>query len=142
MSTTIRQTYNFAPSFCFFVPKYAADMLSRDYWNDTFDLSDIDVHNCIEHDASLTRQCDFPFVAVVFSILMSLFVGEDSIKQRDQGKPSVPLVNELLACGTGPNGDLTAADLARISGKRRSESKRSNGQFSITTFQKFFGSSK
>lgn len=56
MSTTVRQTYNFAPSFCFFVPKFAADMLCRDYWDDKFDLSDLDVHNCIEHDGSLTRK--------------------------------------------------------------------------------------
>lgn len=55
MTSTIRSTYNFAPSFCFFVPNYAAEMLGRDYWNDKFDLSDLDVHNCIEHDASLTR---------------------------------------------------------------------------------------
>ncbi|EKM57111.1 uncharacterized protein PHACADRAFT_254678 [Phanerochaete carnosa HHB-10118-sp] len=121
LSATIRQTYNFAPSFCLFVPNYAANMLCRNYWTDTFDLSDLDVHNCIEHDGSLTR--------------------EDSVDQPDQGKPVRHLVEELLASGTGPNGDLTPADLSRISGKRRMESKRRNGQFSLTTFHKFFGSS-
>ena len=62
--------------------------------------------------------------------------------QPDQGKPSIPLVMELLACGTGPGGDLTPADLARISGKRRVESKAKNGQFSLSLFHKLFGSSK
>ena len=56
MSTAIRNTYNFAPSFCYFVPKYMADLLTRDYNKDTIDLSDIDVHNGIEHDASLFRK--------------------------------------------------------------------------------------
>ena len=68
--------------------------------------------------------------------------GEDSIVEHDQGKPSVRLIEELLASGTGPGGDLTAADLSRISGKRRAESKRANGQYSLTNFQRFFGSSK
>ena len=51
----MRQTYNFAPTFCFFVPNYAASMLNRSYWTDSFDLADLDVHNCIEHDASVVR---------------------------------------------------------------------------------------
>ena len=75
-------------------------------------------------------------------MLTSLLPGEDSIIQRDQGKPVPRLVEELLASATGPNGDLTPADLSRISGKRRAESKKANGQFSLTTFHKFFGSSK
>ncbi|KAI0701842.1 chloroperoxidase-like protein [Cytidiella melzeri] len=121
LNTTIRTTYNFSPSFCFFVPNYAAQMLSRSYWTDKFDLSDLDVHNGIEHDASLTR--------------------EDVRVQPDQGKPCVRLVEELLESGTGPDGDLTHADLARISGKRRAESKAANGQFSLSLFHKLFGSS-
>lgn len=60
----------------------------------------------------------------------------------DQGKPAPKLVEELLACGTGPNGDLTPADLSRISGKRRSESKKNNPRYSLSTFHKIFGSSK
>lgn len=51
----IRSTYNFAPSFCFFVPNFAANMLKRNYNKDSFDLADLDLHNGIEHDASLTR---------------------------------------------------------------------------------------
>ncbi|GJE93470.1 chloroperoxidase-like protein [Phanerochaete sordida] len=121
LNAKIRETYNFAPSFCFFVPNYAANMLCRDYWNDTFDLSDLDAHNCIEHDASLTR--------------------EDCVDAKDQAKPSERLIEELLASGTGPHGDLTHADLSRMSGKRRTESKLKNGQFSLTTFHKIFGSS-
>jgi len=121
MNAAIRSTYNFGPSFCFFVPHFAAQMLNRRYWSDTCDLSDISVHNCIEHDASLTR--------------------EDTFHSPDQSKPNVALIEELLACGTGPGGNLTPADLARFSGKRRTEARRKNGQFSLSTFQKIFGSS-
>lgn len=56
LNTTIRSTYNFAPTFCYFVPNHIAGVLDRNYWSDSFDLSDIDVHNGIEHDASLTRE--------------------------------------------------------------------------------------
>lgn len=59
VTETIR-AYNFAPSFCYFAANNIAGILDRDYNTDTFDLSDIDVHNGIEHDASLTRKlsCD------------------------------------------------------------------------------------
>ncbi|KZT08139.1 chloroperoxidase-like protein [Laetiporus sulphureus 93-53] len=121
LNTAIHTTYNFSPTFCFFVPNYAAGMLNKNYWTDTFDLEDIDVHNCIEHDASLTR--------------------EDSYLVADQTKPSKQLVEALLASATGPGGALTAADLSRYSGKRRMDARRTNGQFSMSTFHKFFGSS-
>ena len=53
---SIRSTYNFAPSFCLYVPRYIATVLNRSYNTGRFDLSDIDVHNGIEHDASLVRK--------------------------------------------------------------------------------------
>ena len=57
MGATVRTTYNFAPSFCFFVPNFAANYLNKSYGKDTFDLADLDLHNKgIEHDASLTRK--------------------------------------------------------------------------------------
>jgi hypothetical protein len=34
-----------------------AKILNRSYMTGRFDLSDIDVHNGIEHDASLVRKC-------------------------------------------------------------------------------------
>ena len=55
----VQETYNFSPTFCFFVPNYIATALRRNYWKDSLDLADIDVHNAIEHDASLTRK-SFP----------------------------------------------------------------------------------
>ena len=55
LSGTIRSTYNFSPSFCLFVPRYIAHVLDRSYSTGRFDLADIDVHNSIEHDASLVR---------------------------------------------------------------------------------------
>jgi hypothetical protein len=51
----IRTTYNFAPTFCLFVPNYAAQYLKKSYSKDTFNLQDLDLHNAIEHDGSLVR---------------------------------------------------------------------------------------
>ena len=51
----IHATFNFSPSFCYYVCHYAARTLSKSYRGDTFDLEEISLHNGIEHDASLTR---------------------------------------------------------------------------------------
>jgi len=125
LSQTIRTTYNFSPSFCYYVPLYSAQMLHKDYDKDTFDLADLDLHNGIEHDASLTRQ--------------------DTFHQADQGAPYVPYINELLESATGklPDGSplLTPADLSRYSSKRRADAKATNPDFSLSLFHKVFGSS-
>lgn len=55
LTSQIRTTYNFSPSFCSFVPHFAARMLHKSYSADTFDLEELDLHNGIEHDGSLTR---------------------------------------------------------------------------------------
>ncbi|KAJ4490297.1 Chloroperoxidase, partial [Lentinula aciculospora] len=134
MNTTVRSTYNFAPSFCYFVPNYMAGILKKNYSKDTFDLAEISVHNGIEHDASLTR--------------------EDTFCQLDQGKPHIPFIEELLGSASGKelksktgaeDGNdgilLTSDDLARYSAKRRAEAKSRNPDFSLSTFHKRFGSS-
>lgn len=124
----VRQTFNFAPSFCFMAPKFAADFLDKSYWKDTFDLSDLNMHNdkAIEHDASLTRQ--------------------DAALVPDQGKPDQDLVRDLLSEATGKTKDgelqLTAEDLARALSKRRAEAKRTNDKYTESMFHNFFGSAK
>jgi len=120
LNKSVRDNFNFAPTFCWFVPNYIANILGRDYSTGTFDLEDLSVHNGIEHDASLTR--------------------EDTFFEADQGKPSPRIINELLACGTGPNGVIGIKDLARFSSKRRAESRSTNGQFSLAFIHKMFGS--
>ncbi|KAJ3478834.1 heme-thiolate peroxidase [Meripilus lineatus] len=121
LEAKVREVYNFAPSFCWFVPNNIAGILDRDYKTDSFDLSDIDVHNGIEHDASLTR--------------------EDAFFSKSQGKPSIPRIQKLLQSGTGPNGDLTTSDLSQLLGQARVESKRMNPQYSQAPNHKLFGSS-
>lgn len=56
LNRTIRATYNFAPTFCFFVPNFSAGFLKKKYSTDTFNLADLNLHSeqGIEHDASLT----------------------------------------------------------------------------------------
>ena len=55
LSGQVRSTFNFAPSFSLYVPRFIAHILNRSYSSGHFDLADIDVHNGIEHDASLVR---------------------------------------------------------------------------------------
>ncbi|KAF8957521.1 Chloroperoxidase [Flammula alnicola] len=123
----IRSTYNFAPSFCFFVPDFAANMLNRSYSKDTFDLADLDLHSesGIEHDASLTR--------------------EDSALVPNQGKPHLPFVKELLESASGKDKDgnplLTPKDLSEYSAKRRVDARATNSAFTLSLFHKVFGSS-
>ncbi|KAF8241080.1 Cloroperoxidase [Tricholoma matsutake] len=125
LNRTIRATCNFSPTFCFFVPNFAANMLKKNYSKDTFDLAELDLHNGIEHDASLTR--------------------DDVYFQPHQGKPHLLYVKELLESATGKdkegNALLTSADLSRISAIRRVESRAKNPEFTLSTFHKMFGSS-
>ncbi|KAG6885218.1 hypothetical protein C0993_004778 [Termitomyces sp. T159_Od127] len=125
MGSLINKTYNFAPTFCFFVPNYAANMLEKNYNTDTFDLAELDLHNAIEHDASLVRQ-DLHF-------------------EPNQATIHVPYVKELLESATGKDTDgnevLTISDLSRVLSKRRAESRASNPKFSLSKVHKMFGSS-
>ena len=71
LSAQIRATYNFSPSFCVYTLRFIANILNRSYKTGRFDLSDIDVHNGIEHDASLVRKCQNNNL---FSPTLALFV--------------------------------------------------------------------
>ncbi|KAG6826659.1 hypothetical protein H0H92_014950 [Tricholoma furcatifolium] len=126
MGNLINATYNFAPSFSYFVPNYAANMLNKNYNTDTFDLAELDLHNGIEHDASLVRR--------------------DLYFEPNQAVIHVPFVNELLESATGKDTDgnliLTIPDLSRISSKRRAEARAENPEFSLDAIHKKFGSSK
>ncbi|KAF7188897.1 putative sterigmatocystin biosynthesis peroxidase stcC [Pseudocercospora fuligena] len=126
LNVKVRQTFNFAPSFCFFVPKFSADFLNKSYWNDRFDLEELSKHadDAIEHDASLTRH--------------------DLALQPDQGKPDLQLVDDLLKEATGKTPDghpqLTKADLSRALSKRRADARRTNKEYSESFFHNMFGS--
>jgi hypothetical protein len=128
LNTKIRQTFNFAPSFCFFVPKFSADFLHKSYFKDTLDLEDLSLHSeeAIEHDASLTRQ--------------------DAALVPDQGKPDLKLVHDLLNEATEkmPDGSprLTIPDLSRALSKRRVDAKRTNKDYTESFFHNTFGSAK
>ncbi|KAL1707752.1 Chloroperoxidase [Schizophyllum commune] len=123
MGDKINATYNFAPSFCYFVPNFAAKMLGRNYKKHTFNLADLDLHNGIEHDASLTRL--------------------DSALAPDQGAPYEPFVRELLDSASGCDARtgekrLTVADLSKISARRRVQARATNGAYSLEkVHQKF-----
>jgi len=158
LSGQIRSTYNFSPSFCLYVLRFIAHILRRSYTSGRFDLQDIDVHNGIEHDASLVRR--------------------DMFHQFNQGFPDGAAVAALLKSATGPppkmstysssqvhlppnespyfhaaahvakaladfdmDRTLTPADLTRQLGERRRESRANNKQYSLDTGHKMFGSS-
>ncbi|KAH7106824.1 heme-thiolate peroxidase [Auriculariales sp. MPI-PUGE-AT-0066] len=125
LSRSIRGTYNFSPSFIVFTLNFMADMLQKDSRVDTFDLSDLNVHNGIEHDASLTRH--------------------DVAHQPDQSKPAIDLIDRLLASATGKDEDgkpmLTVADVSRFAEERREHSRKTNGQYTLdsTTLVTIYG---
>ncbi|KAJ7455060.1 Chloroperoxidase [Mycena latifolia] len=125
MTRTVRQSFNFAQTFSHFVSSYGADTLLKDYGRDTFDLAELNMHNGIEHDASLTRQ--------------------DAKFEPDQSKPHLPFIHEFLGSATGTdqrgNRLLTPADISRYSGKRRAEGRAKNLEFTLDKAHKMFGSS-
>ncbi|KAF8888795.1 hypothetical protein BD779DRAFT_1672126 [Infundibulicybe gibba] len=120
----IRDTFNYSATFCYYTPKYAADMLGRNYDKDTFDLEEMDRHNGIEHDASFTR--------------------EDTHLQPDQSKVHLPLIKDLVECATGKDKDgkplLTLADLSKFSSQRRVDSKAANPEYSMAKIHRLFAS--
>ena len=56
MTDVIRTTYNFSMSFCLFTHNAFGVIFKRDYKTGKFQLSDVDVHNAVEHDASFSRE--------------------------------------------------------------------------------------
>ncbi|KAH9903475.1 chloroperoxidase-like protein [Cubamyces lactineus] len=116
LANAIPRVYNLSPTFAFFLTSYAAFVLQRNYGTDRLGLSDIDAHNCIEHDGSLTRV--------------------DTVEDPNQGKIAHALVDEIVKSGTGPDGNLTVADMSRLLGKRRVDAKRRNSQFSLAPIHK------
>ncbi|KAI0046193.1 chloroperoxidase-like protein [Auriscalpium vulgare] len=135
----VRATYNFSPTFSLFVPRYMASILGRSFSKDTLNLSDIDVHNGIEHDASLTR--------------------EDTYHAKSQALPLPALVAALLRSATGPpqpGHTLAEDELAGSESKsgkdtpelegppyadRRREARATNPQYSQSFNAKMFGTS-
>jgi len=123
LSGKVDAAFNTAPSISSFVTNLAVRMLKKNYKTDTFDLADLDLHNGIEHDASLTR--------------------EDTALIPDQSKPHVPFIKELLESASG--GDkhgktLRRKDISAYSTKRRVDSRATNSNFSLDFFHKLIGS--
>jgi hypothetical protein len=125
MNHKIRTTYNFAPTFCLFVPNYAAQYLKKSYSKDTFNLQDLDLHNAIEHDGSLVR--------------------EDFYHSPDQSKIAAPLVEKLFAYASAKDAEgksiLTPKDLSKALGQRRADAEATNPQFTTSLSHRIFGSS-
>ncbi|KIL66075.1 hypothetical protein M378DRAFT_178007 [Amanita muscaria Koide BX008] len=125
LNGTIHDTFNFAHSFCHFTTKFAANLLNKDYNKGRFDLEEINLHNGIEHDASLTRL--------------------DHVFDKGQGKPHIPYVEDFVDSASGKdkagNVLITAKDLAGFSAKRRADSTLSNPSFSLDLNHRMFSSS-
>jgi len=124
LPSTVDAAFNTAPTISLFVTNLAVAMLKKSFKRDSFDLADLDLHNGIEHDASLTR--------------------EDSALVPSQAKIHHPLVNDLLesASGADRHGNVLfkSKDLSEYSTKRRVDSRAANPNFSLDFFHKFIGS--
>jgi hypothetical protein len=112
---------------------------------DTFDLAELNLHNGIEHDGSLTSESRNS-ISFKKQCAYIKSAGQDVKYDPDQGKPYLPFIHELLASATGKDKDgnqiLTPADLSRYSGKRRAGARATNPDFTLDKFHKMFGSAK
>ncbi|TBU52498.1 Cloroperoxidase [Dichomitus squalens] len=117
LPAAIRKAYNMSHPFSILLPRQAAQLLNRDPASDSFDLSDLSVHNMIEHDASFCRK--------------------DIYYDPLQSTEDASAIDVLLS--SGPQ-TLAAADLSNFLGKRRVECRKNNPQFSLSLGQKFIGS--
>ncbi|KIJ49266.1 hypothetical protein M422DRAFT_28206 [Sphaerobolus stellatus SS14] len=118
LESAIGHYYNISPSLCYVIVKQLSGVLHKNL-SDIADLSDISVHNGIEHDGSITRH--------------------DAAFQPDQSKPDKKLIEELF--DLSKDGEtITSANLSSIITTRLAHSKRTNGQFTLTGSQSFFGS--
>lgn len=138
LPVAIRRTYNMSHPFSILLPRQAAQLLNRDPGSDSFDLSDLSVHNMIEHDASFVRT-SMSSVGDKFRCSYSCVTGRDIYYDVTQAAPASPVVSDLLALETET---LAAADMSNFLGKRRVQCRKDNPQFSLSLGQKFIGSTK
>ncbi|KAG2041897.1 Chloroperoxidase [Suillus americanus] len=119
----VQATYNISSTLSSFVAHYAARMLKKSFSHGTLDLAELDLHNGIEHDASLLRL--------------------DAAFQPNQSTKHVPYIEELLAAASNKDKDgndvLTVKDLSKLLGKRRAVSRAVNKEFTLKLFHKLFG---
>jgi hypothetical protein len=75
-----------------------------------------------------------------------IILGLDYAFDKDQGKPHLPYVRELLDSASGKDKEgnvlLAPEDLAQFSAKRRIDSRASNPEFSLNVNHRMFSSSK
>ncbi|KAH8829209.1 heme-thiolate peroxidase [Flagelloscypha sp. PMI_526] len=113
------ETFNFAPSFCFFVPNFCARFLHKNYKKDTFDLADLNLRSddAIEHEGSLLREDEQiePDVSKVASICVnSKTVAAALSLRRYEARTANP--NFKLAKSHEFFGSANATTLLRIYG--------------------------
>ncbi|KAG6810652.1 hypothetical protein H0H92_010915 [Tricholoma furcatifolium] len=129
-------TFNFSPSFSYFTSNYAANVLNKNHNTDTFNLAELNLHNGIEHDASLVHQ----------HILTTQLKGRDLYFEPNPAVIHVPFVKELLESATGKDADgnllLTIPDISLILSKRRAQGRAENPEFSLDAIHRTFGSAK
>ncbi|KZP28459.1 Cloroperoxidase [Athelia psychrophila] len=114
MTKTVRTTTNFASTFCLYVPKFAAEFLKKNYYKDTFDLAELDLHNAIEHDGSL---------GTISVPLIEQLLAHSSAK--DQAGRTI----------------MTKPDLTAALKQRFADSKATNPDFTTSMPHKMFGAS-
>lgn len=117
--------------------------MKKSYDKDTFNLQEIDLHNAIEHDGSITREYTRPSPRAGFK---KGIPGYDVYHEPDQSKVAVDLVDGLLESASGKDDDgnslLLPKDLSVYSGKRRADARATNPQYTTSLAHRLFGSSK
>ena len=148
MGQAIWNTYNFSSTFCYFVPHYVAQMLGKNYNHDTISLSELDIHNGIEHDASLCRKSP-SMIRQTYLVWYSYKkkTGEDTDISPNQSNSHVKLITSLLFSASGKDQQtgepiLTSKDISRFSFDHRIQAQTLNTNFKLGLIHKLFGSTK
>jgi hypothetical protein len=75
-----------------------------------------------------------------------MIIGLDYAFDKDQGKPHLPFIRELLDSASGKDKEgnvlLVANDIAHFSAKRRVDARASNPDFTLDLSHKMFASAK
>lgn len=139
----LNETYNLSHTLCRNLTDSITALFGRDY----FDLSDLNTHNLMEHDASLIRESSDHVLILRLDAELAPCAGHDAIFEPNQALPARDLIATFLASATGPaskehpKGQLTTADLSRCLTIRRAESKSENPTFRLESLHKSFSSS-
>ncbi|KAH9995905.1 Cloroperoxidase [Russula compacta] len=133
LSAQVHETYNFAPTFCFYVLRYMAKILHR---RDTYHQ-----FNQGLPDGRLVAALIKAATGPPLKNVQSQPSAQDALPPNDSPYFDVAAHVAKATADFDLNRTFRAADLSRRLGERRREAQADNGQYSLARNHKIFGSS-